>query len=292
MKNTVKQICKALGYFLFYLVVGQIVVSLAVQVVMGAIASNEAAAKGISIATREDAVAVGMEYYNQHMGIDLAVRALFLIVAFLIFFVIRKKNYFKEISFEKVSGKKLVAALIGSLFVIFFLNGMLTLLTPKDQAQAFNEASSVLYTYPLWQAILANCLLVPIIEEIVFRGLMFSRLQKAMPNVAVALTTSLIFGVIHGQLVWMIFTFAMGLFLSFVRIKTGSILPTILIHVITNTYATLLSYKVFEYNSYALYYSLVAVGAISFFVSVALMLKACKEEQEPASAPTISTVVM
>ncbi|MBR3509972.1 MAG: CPBP family intramembrane metalloprotease [Lachnospiraceae bacterium] len=292
MKNIMKQSGKALGFFLFYLVVGQIIVAFIVQFIMGMIASNQAMANGIPISSQEEAVAIGTEYYAQHMGIDLASRAAFLILAFLIFFLIRKKNYLKEISFEKTSGKKIVAALFGAAFVIFFVNGLLNLLTPQDQLQSFQDASSVLYTYPLWQAILANALLVPIAEEIVFRGLMFSRLQKAMPNIAVALITSISFGLVHGQLIWMLFAFVVGLVLSFVRIKTGSIMPTIIMHVLINTYATLLSYQVIVIPSYAVFYTLFAIGGLCIFPCIFLMLKACKEEQTQPAEMSVSTIVM
>lgn len=292
MKNVMKQSGKALGYFLFYLIVGQIVVAFIVQFIMGIIASVQAIANGIQFTTQEEAIAFATDYYAQRMGIDLAIRALFLILAFLIFFLIRRKKYFKEISFEKTSAKKIVAAVFGALFVIFFVNGLLNFLTPKEQLESFSEASQVLYAYPLWQAILANSLLVPIAEEVVFRGLMFSRLQKAMPNVAVALITSLLFGLVHGQLIWMLFAFVVGLVLSFVRIKTGSILPTIIMHVMINTYATLISYRIIVYTSYAVYYTLFAIGGLCIFACVFLMLKACKDEKEAPSQATVSTITM
>ena len=292
MKNILKQSGEALGFFLFYLVIAQVIVGFGIQFVMGIIASNQASANGISISTQEEAVAIGTEYYAQHMGIDLAGRAIFLILAFFIYFLIKKKNYLKEISFEKTSGKKIVAALFGAAFVIFFVNGLLNVITPQDQLQSFQEASSVLYTYPLWQAILANALLVPIAEEIVFRGLMFTSLQKAMPNVAVALITSVFFGLVHGQLIWMISAFVIGLVLSFVRIKTGSILPTILMHILINTYATLLSYQVIVIPSYAVLYTLFAFGGLCFFAFVFLMLKACKDEQTQPTEMSVSTIVM
>ena len=292
MKNVMKQSGKALGYFMFYLIVGQIVVALIVQIIMGILAAVQAAANGVQITSPEEATAIATEYYAQHMGIDLAIRAAFLILAFLIFFLIRRKNYFKEICLEKPSAKKIAAAVLGALFVIFFVNGLLNFLTPKEQLESFEEASQVLYAYPLWQAILANSLLVPIAEEIVFRGLMFSRLQKAMPNVAVALITSIFFGLVHGQLIWMLFAFVVGLVLSYVRIKTGSILPTILMHIMINTYATLISYHIIVFQSYAVYYTLFAIGGLCIFACVFLMQKACKDEKKLQSQATVSTITM
>ena len=291
MKNVMKQSGKALGYFLFYFIVGQIIVAFIAQFIIGMVAGNQARAAGTVFETQEEVVAMANDFYARNMGLDLAARAIFLILAFLIFFLIRKKNYFKEITLEKTSGIKILAAVLGAVFVIFCVNGAMSLLTPKDQLENFSQASSVLYAYPLWQAILANALLVPIVEEIVFRGLMFSRLQKAMPNVAVALITSVLFGLVHGQIIWMIFAFIVGLILSYVRIKTNSILPTIIMHILINSYATLVSYQIINFTSDALYYALMVVGAICLGGCIYLLQTTCKKEQESQKAEVTTVVV-
>ena len=292
MKNVMKQIGKALCYFGFYFLVGQVIIALIIQFAMGIYWGMQSKAAGITFATQEEVQAAAMDYYYKNMGLDLALRAIFTLLFFLIFFLIRKKNIAKEVNLQKTSGKKWIAAVLGAVFVIFFVNGMLGVLVPQDQLENFSQASSVLYAYPLWQAILANMLLVPILEEVVFRGLLFSRLQKVMPNIVVALITSVVFGLVHGQIVWMLFAFVVGLVLSFVRIKTGSILPTILMHVLINTYATLVSYNIINITSDVLMIILMIVGALSLAGCILLMLKACKEEKDAPAKVEVSTVIM
>lgn len=292
MKKILQQSGKALGYFLFYFVVGQLIFSVIIQIIMGIYAGTAAREAGVVLATQEDAQSYGMEFYAANMGIDLALRAILTLLCFLIFFLIRKKHFTEEISLQKTTGIKMISALFGAVFVIFFVNGMLNFLIPQDELSSFQEASSVLYAYPLWQALLANAFLVPILEEVVFRGLMFSRLQKALPNVATALITSLLFGLVHGQLVWMLFAFVVGLLLSYVRIKTGSILPTIVMHIMINLYATLSSYQIIVISNMSLYVVLVVIGALCIIPCVFLMHKACQEEDRLQAKVEVSTVVM
>ena len=292
MKNVMKQIGKALGYFLLYFVGGQIIFAFIIQYCMGLYAAVIARSEGTVFSSIEEAQAYGINFYQNNMGIDLAGRAIVLLLLLLVIFLLRKKSFAKETCMKMTTGKKWLAAVLGAVFVIFFVNGMMGLLSPSDQLESFEQASSVLYAYPLWQAILANALLVPIVEEVFFRGLLFSRLQKALPNVATALITSVLFGLVHGQLIWMIFAFVVGLVLSFVRIKTGSILPTILMHVMINTYATVVSYGILNITSEVVMIALMVLGLASIVGCVFLMNKACKEETKQDAQIEVSTVVL
>ena len=292
MKNVMKQSGKALCYFILYLI-GQIIVGFIIQYGIGICAGLEIKKAGLEL-TQEQVIAYATNYYSQRVGIELAGRAIFTIVFLLVFFAIRKKNVAKEMNLQPAPAKKFAAAALGAIFVIFTVNMSMNFF-PQEEVQEFSEASQILYAYPLWQAILANVLLVPILEEIIFRGVTFSRLQKAMPNVVVTVITSIFFGLMHGsqgQFIWVIFAFVVGLLLSYVRIKTGSILPTIMMHVMINGYAVAVNYLHFSFQSIAVAITLYVVGIISLIGCVLLMTKACKEEKENPAKIQVSTVVV
>lgn len=290
MKNVFKQSGKALCYFILYFL-GQIIISFVIQIGMGIYAGMQLNASGLTL-NQEETVAYALNFYSENMGIDLAGRAIFTLLFLLIFFAIRRKKVTREMNLTKTPAIKYVAAALGAIFIIFTVNMSMTLFIPQEGLQEFSEASKVLYAYPLWQAILANALVVPILEEVIFRGLIFSRLQKAMPNVVVALITSVLFGIVHGQLVWMLFAFIVGLLLSYVRIKTGSILPTIMMHVIINTYATLVSYNLFSIGSEVIAIALYVIGIIALAGCFFLMHKVSKEEKKADTKIEVSTVVI
>lgn len=290
MKNVLKQTGKAICYFILY-VLGQTIVGFIVQFICGMIAGAQIRNSGL-VLTQEELIAYATNFYAGNMGIDLAARAIFTLLFLLVFFAIRKKKVAHELDLRKAPAIKFGAAALGAIFVIFTVNMSLSLLVPQNNLEEFTEASQVLYAYPLWQALLANALLVPILEEVIFRGLLFSRLQKAMPNVIVALITSVAFGLVHGQLIWMIFAFVVGLVLSYVRIKADSILPTIMMHVMINTYATAVNFKLITIESNVVAIILYATGILSLIGCIVLLQMAGRKKSANPSKVEVSTVVI
>lgn len=76
-------------------------------------------------------------------------------------------------------------------------------------------------------------ILPAIFEELLFRGAILKMLSKYGNGVAIVIS-SICFGLIHQNITQGIFAFLMGLILSFITIKTKSILPAILIHFLNN----------------------------------------------------------
>ena len=81
---------------------------------------------------------------------------------------------------------------------------------------------------------LTAVLMAPVLEEVVFRGLMYTRLKKGMSIVAAAILTSLAFGIMHGTIIWAIYTFIFSLVLIWVFEKFHSLTANILLHMAYN----------------------------------------------------------
>lgn len=89
--------------------------------------------------------------------------------------------------------------------------------------------------------------LPPIVEETVFRGFMFSGLRTRLPFVVSAILTSMLFALGHLQLgngtgaplLWVaaIDTFVLSMVMCYVRERTGSIVPTMIMHLLKNLLA-------------------------------------------------------
>ena len=58
--------------------------------------------------------------------------------------------------------------------------------------------------------------LVPISEELVFRGMMFKRLREQSGFMHAAIFSSVVFALLHGNMVQMLYAFATGMMLSYV----------------------------------------------------------------------------
>jgi hypothetical protein len=79
--------------------------------------------------------------------------------------------------------------------------------------------------------------IAPIAEEVLFRGYLLGKLRKIVPVWVAILLTSLTFGAVHGAWNLAIDTFALSVVLSTLRVTTGGLWASILLHVIKNTLA-------------------------------------------------------
>jgi len=98
---------------------------------------------------------------------------------------------------------------------------------------------SALKAHPL-AAFLAVAIMGPVVEEILFRGLLHGALEKQLPTGATIILTSVIFALYHFQMVFFIPLFGVGLLLGWARSKTGAIGLPILIHAVNNGFFLLL----------------------------------------------------
>ena len=89
-------------------------------------------------------------------------------------------------------------------------------------------------------ALLAGAVLIaPICEEIFFRGFLFGGLLHRMSFWPAALLSAFLFGLAHGDVGSFAVLFVFGVVLAFVRWRTGSIWPGIVIHAANNATAGL-----------------------------------------------------
>jgi len=98
--------------------------------------------------------------------------------------------------------------------------------------------------------LLAVILVAPVCEEVVVRGFLFRGLASSRLGAwgAIVLTSG-IWAIIHIQYDWygIAFIFLYGLFLGFVRSKTGSTTITIFLHCLLNVIATIETVVVMEF---------------------------------------------
>ena len=89
---------------------------------------------------------------------------------------------------------------------------------------------------------LAVVIVAPIGEEIVFRGFLQKFLEKYWKDITRAvLVTSLFFAMIHFNPFWTIQIYLLGVILGFLAWKTNSVIPSIVLHIINNGSAFILT---------------------------------------------------
>ena len=129
-------------------------------------------------------------------------------------------------------GRRQVACLLmaGACGNILTTGAMELLPLPQQLMESYNQASQGLNTSLLWADLLSVAIFAPLVEELIFRGLVLSRLRKAMPAWLAVLLQGLVFGFVHGQLVWIVYATLFGLLLGYVRLRTDSLKASILLH--------------------------------------------------------------
>jgi membrane protease YdiL (CAAX protease family) len=111
--------------------------------------------------------------------------------------------------------------------------------TPSAAADALaGRLSSLLTDTPWWLVVLVLAVIPAVCEELVFRGWMLSAVQGEQPSagrqVAAVVLQAALFAVVHLLPERLPTTFAMGLVLGWMAIRTGSLLPGILCHAVHN----------------------------------------------------------
>lgn len=134
------------------------------------------------------------------------------------------------------------AGFIVYLFISAILLYILSRLSPGfnvDQKQDVGF-SDVILQYQYILAFVSLVIVVPIAEEVLFRGYLFGKLKKSVPVWLAILVTSLVFGVFHlvnsGAFAWnlAIDTFTLSVILCLLRVVTGNIWSSILLHMLKN----------------------------------------------------------
>lgn len=82
--------------------------------------------------------------------------------------------------------------------------------------------------------VITGLILTPVIEEILFRGVLYQALRLRMPVGSAALLSAIVFALLHGQIVLLIPFTIMGVILALIYERSGSLWPTILVHACNN----------------------------------------------------------
>ena len=275
MKKVFKQILRATGFFGIYFG-AQLTAYMILSVGCGIVAGVKIGMTGVT--DYAAAVAYQEELYYGNIGIALILNVILALGVYLIIFAARKVNPLKQVDLKKITVPDALFTVAGGIGSLLFMNLIMNIIPfPETVFDDFLQTTQLFDGYPLWQAILSNVILIPILEEVVFRGLIFGRLRRAMPSIVAALIASVVFGLMHAHPLWIIWAFAVGMIINYARIRTGSILPGIIIHMMINGFGILANYStLFNGMTDAVRFTLLATGGVLlvvYFVGITIVTK-------------------
>lgn len=156
---------------------------------------------------------------------------------------LRTRSPLEEFRIRPVNLMRIPTFLLFGASLNVFVSGTLSFLPlPEEIVAAFENQYSALYgDTPLWLEILSIAVITGITEEIIFRGLVNSRLARGLQPSTVVMVSSVIFGLAHGALIAVVYSALLGMVFCLLYEKFRSVIPSILAHVAFNATSYLLT---------------------------------------------------
>ena len=232
MKKVLIALGKACCYTLLFILL-QYAASFAYALVAGAIAAVKQLSSTGSI---DYGTIVGTLYDTVTSGttIIVLISNICTILALVVFFALRKKNLLDEVGATPIPGATYLPLSIAGMSLAVLVIIILNMLPISEEAFAeYTESTSVIDSSG-FISMVSTVIFAPIAEELIFRGLVYTRLKRAMPKWIAAVLQAALFGVLHGQILWIAYAFAVGLILAAYFESTGSLFANITVHICFN----------------------------------------------------------
>lgn len=121
-------------------------------------------------------------------------------------------------------------------------NILFSLLHITELSKSFADVAGQQFMVSIWQGLLLFGVVSPLAEEIVFRGVIYNRLKKYFPVWIAILTSAVLFGGYHGNLVQGIYGFLLGIVIAWLYEVTGKFRIPVMFHAFANISVFLMTY--------------------------------------------------
>ncbi|MBO5163634.1 MAG: CPBP family intramembrane metalloprotease [Ruminococcus sp.] len=115
-----------------------------------------------------------------------------------------------------------------------------------------------------------TCIIAPITEEMLFRGMLLKVFSKANQRFAI-FASAFFFGLAHGNIPQFILAFLLGIFMAHITMRHNSIIPSITVHIFINSFSTIFS-SFSDKGHLAAYLATIFLFAASIFGMVMLFI--------------------
>ncbi len=145
----------------------------------------------------------------------------------------------KAISLKKWKEAKPSLAILAVTFVVggcFALawNNVLGVLRISEYSASYAQVQETFYTGRMLLEITALCIVIPFVEELLYRGIVYGRLKDWLGVRYAVFISAVIFGLIHMNLVQFIYAAVFGLLLAYFREAAGNLLGAVTAHMAAN----------------------------------------------------------
>ena len=141
-----------------------------------------------------------------------------------------------------------IAIVLMSAALCLGINNLLFISNLASLSTGYEQTMEALYSPSLGIQIICLGILIPLCEELVFRGLMYKRLREYAGFIGAMLYSSIVFSFMHINIVQAVYAFFMAVVFAFVYEKYGSVKAPVVAHISANIVAILATnYNAFEW---------------------------------------------
>lgn len=101
--------------------------------------------------------------------------------------------------------------------------------------EQYQQTAQITYSAGFLMQIIGLGVVIPVAEELMFRGILYKRFRERQGFWYSALWSSLLFSFMHSNTTQMIYTFLLGVLLAYLYEKFGSFRAPVVLHVLLNT---------------------------------------------------------
>ena len=178
------------------------------------------------------------------------------VIVFALFLNWRNKKEIDYFLKSHIKGRTVLQALIVALGLLGLSNlwmGLANSLAQNSdfwakEVEKYESLTTSFATDNVLLLVLAVCVLVPMAEELLFRGVFLSELRRVLPGSLAVVIIALLFGLAHGNLIQGTYAALAGIGLGFMYLWSGSIYASILMHIFFNFFGTGLPIIIEKYN--------------------------------------------
>ena len=197
----------------------------------------------------------------------------FMLVPLLCFLKLRNQSIFSGLRIKPISKNTLFSSIclaIGLTVLSDELDRIIQIvISQPDYIQDLNIALKPESTLGFILLFFAIVIIAPVGEELLFRGFLQQFLEFHWKDTTRAiLVTSLFFAIIHLNSYWLIQIYILGIFLGYLCWRTGSVIPSLILHAFNNCTALIFSFTDLNLNNFYLWKGHVAPWIIILSISL------------------------
>lgn len=176
--------------------------------------------------------------------------------------------------------KSAVLLILCGVGTCILVNNLLTISRLELIFPGVAQVNNALYAPSIWIQLLAMGFVIPIAEELIFRGLVFRRFRDIVSYRTAAWLSAALFGIFHGNLVQGIYALALGYMMAWVFEQFGTILAPVLFHMAANLCSVSFTWMMERFevlNGAASFYIMTVLAGILVLISIRKIKQTHKE---------------